>query len=101
MYIFVCLLFPNVHKSCPLTQVVRAGMTFSDKARLLVRLIYEKSAQKFVHFVETLVASETYSELGRRLLTEGNGLSLEVGKELNDERYGTFTYTFWDSQLTL
>ena len=56
--------------------------------------MYKKSAQQFVYFVETLVASETYSEFGRRLLVEGETIDMEGSKELNDEQYGKlYTHT--------
>ena len=46
----------------------------------------KKSAEQFVYFVETLVASENYSELGRRLLVEN--VSTETELSGGEENYG-------------
>ncbi|CAI8005159.1 Apoptotic protease-activating factor 1, partial [Geodia barretti] len=52
-------------------EVIRSGATFRDRARRLVQIIYRKSSQQFVHFVQTLVAHDVYSALGQRLLMVG------------------------------
>ena len=62
--------------------------------------MYKKSAQQFVYFVETLVASETHSEFGRRLLVEGEIVDMEGSKELNDEQYGKL-YTQYITHMHL
>ena len=68
-------------------QVIRSGKTYHERAQLLVQLIHKKSAQQFVHFVETLVASENYSDLGRKLLVEGVLVPITEGED-DSERYG-------------
>lgn len=68
-------------------QVIRSGKTYHERAQLLVQLIHKKSAQQFVHFVETLVASENYSDLGRKLLVEGVVVPISEGED-DSERYG-------------
>ena len=46
--------------------------------------MHQKSAQQFVRFVELLTSSESYAELGRRLLVEG----VAVEGEGDPEKYG-------------
>lgn len=89
-----CILFTHgkTHCSCTRTcifvvQVIRSGKTYHERAQLLVQLIYKKSAQQFVHFVETLVASENYADLGRKLLVEGVVVPMAEGED-DSERYG-------------
>ena len=67
-------------------QVIRSGATYSEKAQRLVQLLLKKSAEQFVYFVETLVASESYSELGRRLLVED--VAMDTGISGGGENYG-------------
>ena len=68
-------------------QVIRSGVTYNDRAKLLVQIISNKNAQQFVHFVETLVSSENYSTFGRRLLIPGSAVELEEGEEEDDGKY--------------
>ena len=51
-----------------------------------MQLMLKKSAEQFVNFVETLVASENYSELGRRLLVED--VAMETGLNEGEDNYG-------------
>jgi apoptotic protease-activating factor len=66
-------------------EVIRSGATYSEKAQRLVQLLLKKSAEQFVYFVETLVASESYSELGRRLLVED--VAMDTGISGGGENY--------------
>ena len=75
-----------IHVHCVCLQVIRSGVTYSDRAQRLVQLILRKSAEHFVSFVETLMASENYSELGRRLLVED--VAMDAGVRGGEENYG-------------
>ena len=70
--------------------MIRSGATFRDRARRLVQIIYRKSSQQFVHFVQTLVAHDVYSELGQRLLMVGEtNKGFEAASQGEcDQKYG-------------
>ena len=51
-----------------------------------MQLMHQKGSEQFVRFVETLVASEHYSELGRRLLLER--VKPSEGEHKINEKYG-------------
>ena len=75
-------------KNVPLLQVIRSSVTYQSKAQRLVQIIHQKSSQQFVHFVETLVAHEVYSDLGRKLLLQhGGDLDHTTDQKGNDEKY--------------
>lgn len=58
------------------------------RARRLVQIIYNKSSQQFVHFVNILVSNESYAKLGTKLLKEGSEVVTRVEEIENDDEYG-------------
>ena len=71
-------------------EFIRTGATYSERAQRLVTTMYRKNRQQFVHFASILKATESYAEMGGRLLGErrGGGGGSDVMGEENDEKYG-------------